>query len=225
MDDKLLEIQERIAKAARAAGREPEDIQLIGVSKTVDVERINAMIDRGLARIGENRVQELLSKLPELHPVEVHLIGQLQSNKVHQIVDKVALIHSLDRLSLMEEIQRQAAKRGIVTPVLIEINIGREESKGGLMEEELPAFLDRVVDCPNLEVRGLMCIAPLVADPETARPYFARMRELAEKIRSQRDSRIQMVHLSMGMSHDFEAAIQEGATMVRVGRALFGARA
>jgi PLP dependent protein len=205
-------VRERIAAAARRAGRAPEDVTLIGASKTVDAARIAAALDAGLGDVGENRAQELLAKAPELatrpHPPTWHFVGQLQRNKVASLVPWVACWHSVDRLPLGEAIARRAPG----ARVLVEVNLGEEASKGGCAPGDTPALVDALRELP-LEVDGLMTVVPQQGEP---RGWFAALRDLAVSL--------QLPELSMGMSGDFEAAIEEGATMVRVGRAIFGAR-
>lgn len=213
--------RERIDEAsARWGGAE-----ICGVSKTVDPETINLAWEGGIRTLGENRVQELLGKLDRLDPrFQVHLIGQLQTNKVHKIIGKVAMIQSLDRDALAEEISRRAAAAGIEMPVLVQVNIGREPQKAGIDEEELLPFLKRAAQLPGLRVEGLMAIMPIADDPEDVRPLFRRMREWFDRLRDMDLPGVSMNTLSMGMSDDCVVAAQEGATMVRLGRALFGAR-
>jgi hypothetical protein len=179
----------------------------------------------GQRLFGENYVQEFLAKVDVVTaPVEWHFIGHLQSNKVKQLAGKVALIHSLDRFSLGEEIDRQWGRLGETAEVLIEVNLGGEASKGGVVEGEVLPLLDRLATLPHLAVRGLMLLPPYLDDPEAVRPYFSRLRELAEQIEDLGLPGVAMTELSMGMSHDFAVAIEEGATLVRVGTAIFGER-
>ena len=215
------EWRERVAEAsARWGGAE-----ICGVSKTIDPETINMAWDGGIRTLGENRVQELLGKLDRLNPdFKLHLIGQLQTNKVKYIIDKVDMIQSLDREALADEIQRRAAAAGVVMPVLVQVNIAREPQKAGIDEDELEAFVRRLSGMDGLRVEGLMAIMPFVDDPETVRPYFRRMREWFERLRDMDIPNVRMNTLSMGMSGDCLVACQEGATMVRLGRALFGER-
>jgi pyridoxal phosphate enzyme (YggS family) len=205
-------VRERIARAAGRARRDPDDVTLIGASKTVDVARIAAALDAGLGDIGENRAQELLAKAPELGaravPPTWHFVGQLQRNKVASLVPWVAWWHSVDRLLLGEAIARRAPG----ARVLVEVNLGEEASKGGCVPADAPALVDALRDL-ELDVAGLMTVVPQHGDP---RGWFAALRELGVSL--------QLTELSMGMSGDFEAAVEEGATMVRVGRAIFGAR-
>ena len=199
--------------------------QICGVSKTVDPDTINLAWDGGIRVLGENRVQEILGKIDRLNPdFEIHLIGRLQTNKVKAIIDKVAMIQSVDRDALAEEISRRALAVGRVMPVLVQVNIAREEQKAGVDEDELIAFLNRLAALPGLHVKGLMAIMPIAEDPEEVRPYFRRMRQWFDRLKEMKIPGMEMEILSMGMSDDCIVAAEEGATMVRLGRALFGAR-
>ena len=215
-------VQDKIANAAVRANRDPEEIRLIAVTKTVDVDRIREVLAAGVKRIGENRVQELLTKLPELEPVEAHLIGQLQSNKARAVVGKVSCIHSVDRVSLAREIERCAAQHDLVQTVLLEVNIGLDPAKGGVLPDELPQLIEAVLGMQHLRLRGLMTVPPICL-ADQARGYFASLRELRDKM-AIRFPEAQLVELSMGMSADYPEAVMEGATMVRVGTAIFGKR-
>lgn len=214
---------ERIENAALRAGRDPKEVKLIAVSKTVDVARINELILAGGQRIGENRVQELLVKQDDLLPVEVHLIGQLQSNKVRQIMGRVTLIHSLDRLPLARELQKNAEKAGCAADCLVQVNLADERGKGGVGREELFDFLWQVDALPDVRVRGLMCVPPVSTGAEAAK-YFEQLRNLARQASEKMYKSCIFHELSMGMSGDFEEAIAQGATFVRLGSAVFGQR-
>ena len=218
-------VRENIQTACQQAGRNIEQVRLIAVTKFVDTERIAQAVSAGIREVGENRPQEFVSKLEffEENGLVPHLIGQLQTNKVKYVIGKAALIHSLDRIELAKEISRLAQKRQLVQEVLVEVNIGEEPQKAGVLPGELPAFLDMVSALPGIQVKGLMCIPPNVGEGGV-RPYFARMRQLFEELSSSAPDGVHMQELSMGMSGDYKAAILEGATMVRVGTALFGAR-
>ena len=217
----IAEWRERIGEASAIWG----GAEICGVSKTVDPETINMAWDGGIRTLGENRVQELVGKLDRLNPAfEIHLIGQLQTNKVKTAIDKVAMIQSLDREALALEISRRAVAAGRVMPVLVQVNIAREPQKAGIDEELLLPFLQQCAQLPGLRVEGLMAIMPIADDPEDVRPYFRRMREWFDRLRDMDLPGVQMRTLSMGMSDDAVVAAQEGATMVRLGRALFGAR-
>lgn len=213
--------RERIGDASAKWG----GAQICAVTKTQDAETINCVWDAGIRTIGENRVQELMDKRDGLNPnFEVQLIGTLQTNKVKYIADWVDMVQSLDRDALAVELSRRAAARGRMLPVLVQVNIAREPQKGGIDEAELEAFVRRCASLPGIRVRGLMAIMPLTDDPESLRPYFRRMRAWFERLRDAGIENTSMDTLSMGMSGDCIVAAQEGATMVRLGRALFGAR-
>jgi pyridoxal phosphate enzyme (YggS family) len=223
--DNLNAVRERIAKAAARVGRDPESITLVAVTKTVPVERIRAAIAAGQRVFGENRVQEAQDKIQALgRDVEWHLIGHLQRNKVRFVYDLFDLIHSVDGLPLAQDINRRAAQHGIIMPILVQVNIGDESTKTGVALSDTLSLVRAVATLPHVALRGLMCIPPAAEDPEEARPYFAQVRALAEQIDQAHVPNVSMVDLSMGMSHDYEVAIEEGATMVRVGSAIFGAR-
>lgn len=221
---RLEEVEEKIRKACERSQRKPEDVLLLGASKSVQPLKIKEYYQCGLSVFGENRVQEFLRKYEELKDLNInwHFIGRLQSNKVKYIIDKVSLIHSLDRESLAHEINKRARALGKIQEVLIEVNVGNEDSKGGLNLEDLFGFYERVLTFKNLKVVGLMCIPPYREDPNQVRPYFERLRKLKEKL--EWEFSVKLNHLSMGMSHDFEVAIEEGATIVRIGTLLFGKR-
>lgn len=225
--DNLAKIEEEIANACAAAGRRREEVTLMAVTKTVDAQRINTAIEAGVSCIGENRVQEYLSKKDDLmlSNVSCHLIGHLQTNKVRQIVGKVDMIQSVDSLRLAEEINRQSEKLGICTETLVEVNIGGEESKSGVAAERLTELLEQISVLPFVRVKGLMCIPP-ISDSETVRrQYFSQMNKLFIDIQAKNMDNMSMDILSMGMSADYREAICEGSTLVRVGTALFGRRA
>ena len=213
--------QEKVAEASAKWG----GAEICGVSKTIDPETINMAWEGGIRTLGENRVQELMGKIDRLNPdYKLHLIGQLQTNKVKYIIDKVDMIQSVDREALADEIDRRALAAGVVMPVLVQVNIAREPQKAGIDEELLEAFVRRLADMRGLRVEGLMAIMPIADDPEAVRPYFRRMREWFDRLRDMDIPGIRMNTLSMGMSDDCLVACQEGATMVRLGRALFGER-
>lgn len=223
--DRLQQVLENIARAAEKSGRRPEDVQLVAVTKTMPVPVIKEAIGLGVTRIGENKVQEIREKYDQIdEDVEWHMIGHLQSNKVKYILDKVALIHSLDRMSLAWELEKKAAKKGVQVPVLVQVNVAEEESKFGLRVPEVLPFLEKLADFPHIAVRGLMTMAPYVSDPEQTRPVFSGLRELRDKIAAQKYEHVRMEILSMGMTNDYQVAIEEGATMVRIGSAIFGER-
>lgn len=218
-------INDRIRCAALQAGRDPASVRLVAVSKTKPAAAVDEAARAGQLLFGENYVQELVAKAREVvQPVEWHFIGHLQSNKVRQIAGLVTMIHSVDRLSLAEEIDRQWGKLGRECPVLVEVNIACEATKCGTSTTELFDLVRRVAALPHLRVRGLMTMPPFFDDPEGARPYFRELRRLAAEIAAAGIPRVEMTELSMGMSGDFEVAIAEGATLVRVGSAIFGER-
>jgi PLP dependent protein len=222
---RLQQIHDRIDAAAAQAGRAPADVRLVAVSKTRPAAEVSAAFQAGQVIFGENYVQELNAKAPLVQePVEWHFIGHLQSNKVRQIAGLVIMIHSVDRLSLAEEINRQWAKLGKVCDVLVQVNIAGETTKSGTTEAGALELVRMISALPNLAVRGLMTMPPFFDDPEAARPYFHELKRLAGLIASKGIPGVEMKELSMGMSGDFEAAIQEGATLVRVGTAIFGER-
>ena len=214
----LARVRERIARAAERAGRRADDVVLIGVSKTVEVERIRSAVAAGVKALGENRVQEAKAKIAELgRPAAWHLIGHLQTNKVKDALELFDVIHSLDRLELAHELERRATARGQAVETLLQVNVAAEASKGGVAPDAVGETLDVIGKLPHVHVSGLMTIPPEVERPEESRPWFRRLRELGE--------RHGLRQLSMGMSGDFEIAVEEGATMVRVGTAIFGPRA
>ena len=223
--ENLNEVKERISKACKRGNRDINEVTLIAVSKTKPLSDIEDMINLGVREFGENRVQELVDKQENISiPVNWHLIGHLQTNKVKQIVDKVTLIHSVDSIKLAKEIQKEAAKKDITVSVLVEVNIGNEESKFGLPKDKVMDFIEEIATYDHIRVEGLMCIAPFVDNPEDNRICFKNMKQLSLDITSKNIDNINMNVLSMGMTNDYEVAIEEGSTMVRVGTGLFGAR-
>ncbi|HET6961927.1 MAG TPA: YggS family pyridoxal phosphate-dependent enzyme [Terriglobia bacterium] len=219
-------VLDSIERAAQKAGRPGNSVKLVAVSKTIGVESIRQAVAAGAMALGENKVQEASSKRPLLGelPVEWHLIGSLQKNKANRAAEIFDWIESLDDFELASKLDRACERLNKRIPVLIQVNVGREASKSGIAEEEAADFAGRISAFRHLEVRGLMAIPPYTEDPEESRPHFVRLRETAERIESQRLTGISMKELSMGMSHDFPVAIEEGATMVRVGTAIFGPR-
>lgn len=214
--------QERIGNAA---AKWNDGCEICAVTKTVDVETINLAHAAGIRTIGENRVQELMTKIDTLHPeYKIHLIGQLQTNKVRPIIGRVAMVQSLDRDALAVELSKRAVQADTVVPALVQVNIAREPQKSGIDEDELVPFLKRCAELPGIRIEGLMSIMPFVDDPETIRPYFRMMRAWFDRLRDDNLPGVHMNVLSMGMSGDCLVAAEEGATMVRLGRALFGAR-
>jgi hypothetical protein len=220
----LAAVQERIADAARRAGRREDAVLLVAVSKTIEVERVRAAIEAGVPALGENRVQEAREKIAAIgRPRPWHLIGHLQTNKVKDALECFDLIHSVDRLPLAEAISRRATEAGRRADVLVQINVGEEEQKGGVPAAELRPALEAMAALPGLRLRGLMAIPPLPRDPEDSRPYYRTMRKLLDDARGW-GLGAELAELSMGMSGDFEVGIEEGATIVRVGTAIFGPR-
>lgn len=221
----LAKVMERVRDAARRVGRDQRGIVVVGATKAVDVDRIRAAIAAGLTDIGENYIQEALRKYEIIgDAVRWHFIGHLQTNKAKHVIQFCDLIQSLDRLSLAEELNKRAAQLGRTIDVLVEVNIGQEETKFGVPPDEVVEFIRTAAKFEWIRVRGLMCIPPYKPDPEDVRPYFRRMRELYEQVERAKINRVCMDYLSMGMSNDFEVAIEEGANMVRIGTAIFGPR-
>jgi pyridoxal phosphate enzyme (YggS family) len=221
----ILKVRSEIAAAAVRAGRDPDGIRLVAVSKTIPAAAVREAVPAGQLIFGENYVQELIAKAAEVsEPVEWHFIGHLQSNKVRQIAGIVTMIHSVDRLSLAEEIDRQWGKLGKCCDILIQVNVSGEVTKSGTTATSAVELVRSIAQLTNLRVRGLMTMPPFFDDPEGARPYFKELRELATVIAAEMIPVIDMNQLSMGMSGDFEVAIEEGATLVRIGTAIFGER-
>ena len=214
----------KIAEAAKKSGREEKDITLIAVTKTHSPEEINEAINCGVTDIGENKVQEIVEKYDRVNPVRWHLIGHLQTNKVKYIIDKVYMIHSVDSVHLMEEIDRQAKKHGIVMKILIQVNISGEETKFGIRPDEIDTMLEAAEGFSNIKVCGLMTILPKVNNSVSLRLHFVNIRRIYIDISEKKYNNISMQYLSMGMSGDFETAIEEGSNLVRIGRAIFGER-
>lgn len=218
-------VKERIKKAAERSGRMTDDITIIAVTKTVDVEHIKAAVDYGIKNLGENRVQELTAKYPYIsNDVRWHMIGRLQTNKVKYIIDKVSLIHSVDSIKLLKEIDKRSEITNRMMDILIEVNVAGEASKGGVAVEDVIDFVKQSAAFENISIKGLMTVALQADDPEIVRPYFTQMKELSCKIEKLGLGNVEMKYLSMGMSGDFEVAIEEGSNMVRIGTAIFGER-
>ena len=223
--DNIAYTRKNIETSAARAKRKAEDVTLIAVSKTKPVEMLKEAYDEGIRDFGENKVQEIMDKYDRLpDDIRWHMIGHLQTNKVKYIADKVYMIHSVDSLKLACEISRQAVKAGREIPILIEINIASEESKFGVSTDEAEDLIRQISPLPGIKVCGLMAVAPFVTDPEENRVYFARLRQLSVDITSKNIDNISMGVLSMGMTGDYEVAIEEGASYVRVGTGIFGAR-
>ena len=224
--ENVISVKERIRAAAVSAGRDPEEVRLVAATKMNDADRVREAIAAGVEICGENRVQELTEKNAQgaYEGSELHFIGHLQKNKVKYLVGTVKLIHSVDDLELAQVISRRALSLGVVQDVLLEVNIGAEEAKSGFSPEELRKIMPEMAALSGIRVRGLMAIPPICADQEENRPYFCRMKQLFIDIGAEKYDNVSMDFLSMGMSADFEAAVQEGANLVRVGTGIFGAR-
>lgn len=225
LSENLREVEEKIAKACQRSGRDPKEVTLIAVSKTKPVEMLQEAYDAGARNFGENKVQEIVDKYDQLpQDIRWHMIGHLQRNKVKYIVDKVEMIHSVDSLRLAEAIDKEAKKKEVTVPILIEVNVAEEESKFGLSLEEVTAMAEDISKLTNLQIKGLMTVAPFVEDPEENRKVFRSLKKLSVDIAAKNINNVTMSVLSMGMTNDYEVAVEEGATMVRVGTAIFGAR-
>ena len=220
--ENIRNIKERVDNSAKKSGRSIDDITIVAVSKTVNADAVVQAKEAGMMHFGENRVQEFLKKREVIgDEVNWHIIGPLQRNKVKYILDGVTLLHSLDRLSLAEELEKQCANKGIVLDALVQINIGKEPTKSGVFEEDLEDFLEKLSVLRNVRIKGLMAIPPFAFEPDDNREYFKRMKDLYERFKKTSDG---FEYLSMGMSGDFGVAIEEGANVVRIGTAVFGAR-
>lgn len=223
--DNLKKVEENICKACTKAGRDRSEVTLIAVSKTKPVEMLEIVYEQGARNFGENKVQELCDKI-EVLPADIrwHMIGHLQTNKVKYIVGKTALIHSVDSLHLAEEIEKQAAKKNVQVSVLVEVNIAEEDSKFGIHKDEAIELVRQISKLPHIQIEGLMTIAPFVENAEDNRLFFRQINELSVDIKEQNIDNVRMDVLSMGMTGDYMVAIEEGATMVRVGTGIFGER-
>lgn len=226
VEDNYKSVKARVEESAIKAGRNPRDVRLMAVTKTVESVYINRVLDLGADLIGENRVQEFLGKKDELHldGVEKHLIGHLQTNKVKQIVGEVDMIESVDSVKLAKEINRVSANKGLISNVLVEVNVGKEESKSGIFIEQLEELLLEIAQMKSIKVKGLMTIPPICDDEKQLNEYFGTMYQSFIDIKSKKLDNIDMDVLSMGMSGDFESAVANGSNIVRVGSAIFGAR-
>lgn len=224
--DNLMYIQEQIANACAAAGRPEGEVTLMGVTKTVDAARVQAALDAGIRHMGENRVQEYMEKKEalDLSSVTTHLIGHLQTNKVARIVGEVDMIQSVDSERIARAIDKESAKKGVVTDVLVEVNIGHDAAKTGLPPEQLEPLLYQMAEMPHLRVQGLMTVPPVLTTESDKRKVFLNMHKLFIDIKAKKIDNINMHILSMGMSGDYREAVLEGSTMVRIGSALFGER-
>ena len=225
LKDNYEAVKNNIEQACMRSNRDLSEVTLIAVSKTKPVPMLQEIYDAGARDFGENKVQELCQKYEELpQDIRWHMIGHLQRNKVKQVVGKAALIHSVDSYRLAQEISLQAQKQNITVPILIEVNIAKEESKFGIAKEDTIQLVEEIAELPNLTIQGLMTIAPFVDDPEDNRLYFREIKQLSVDIKNKNIDNVTMDILSMGMTGDFEVAIEEGATMVRVGTGIFGKR-
>lgn len=223
--DNVAKVEARIQAACERAGRKREEVTLIAVSKTKPVSDIYQVMETGIVDYGENKVQELCDKIETIQePLNWHMIGHLQRNKVKYIVDKVRLIHSVDSLRLAEQISQEACKKNVDVDILIEVNVAEEESKFGLSTVEVIELIKSVAKLENVHIKGLMTVAPFTEQPEDNRPYFRNLKQLAVDIARENIDNVTMNVLSMGMTGDYEVAIEEGATMVRVGTGIFGER-
>ena len=223
LKENLAEVQSRVEQACKRAGRDVAEVTLIAVSKTKPVTDLQEIYNAGVRDFGENKVQEMCDKMEKMpKDINWHMIGHLQRNKVKYIVGNVALIHSVDSYRLAEEINIQAKKKGIVVPILVEVNIADETTKFGVSKEDAMELVRQIASLDALFIKGLMTIAPYVVDPEENRAYFRKIKELSVDIDNQNIDNVSMDILSMGMTGDFEVAIEEGATMVRVGTGIFG---
>ena len=225
LKDNFETVEKNVANACARAGRDRSEVTLIAVSKTKPVEMLREVYDAGARDFGENKVQEICEKYDKLpSDIKWHMIGHLQRNKVKQVIDKVTLIHSVDSYRLAQEISVQAQKKGLSIPILIEVNIAGEESKFGISADDTIQLVEEIAALPNLKIQGLMTIAPYVVDAEENRLYFRQIKQLSVDIKNKNIDNVSMDILSMGMTGDYEVAIEEGATMVRVGTGIFGAR-
>lgn len=225
LNEQVKEVQTQIQAACARSGRNPAEVTLVAVSKTKPVEMLQEVYDTGVRVFGENYVQELVDKIPALpQDIQWHMIGHLQRNKVKYIVGQVAMIHSVDSLRLAEEISKEACKKNICVDILVEINVAMEESKFGIPMEDAACVIQKMAVLPGIRIRGLMTSAPFVENPEENRKYFRQLRQLCVDINDKNIDNVHMDVLSMGMTNDYVVAVEEGATMVRVGTAIFGAR-
>lgn len=225
INDNIKKISQDIKDICAATGRDPGSITLIAVTKTIDADRINYAVKCGIGNIGENKVQEIISKYESIDKnVKWHLIGHLQTNKVKYIIDKVALIHSVDSINLAQEISKRAEKLNLVKDVLVQVNVAKEETKFGIDYEDIDSFIGEISSCKGIRVKGLMTIAPNVLDPEEVRPVFRKLREKFDMLDKAGILNVEMKYLSMGMTNDYKVALEEGSNMVRIGTGIFGKR-
>lgn len=225
IENNIIMIKENIAQALKKSKRESEKVELIAVTKTVDIDRINNSIRLGILDIGENKVQELESKYDIIgNEVNYHMIGHLQTNKVRNIIGKTKLIHSLDRISLAKELDKRSKTNNIITEVLLQVNVAEEESKFGLKVNEVLYFIESILEFENIKIRGLMTIAPFTNDEIKLRKVFRTLFNLKDDIISRNYNNLSMDYLSMGMTNDYKIAIEEGSNIVRIGSGIFGNR-
>ena len=223
--DHLNEVRENIQKACEKAGRSPQEVTLIAVSKTKPLFMLEEAYEAGARDFGENKVQEILEKHPKMpEDARFHMIGHLQRNKVKQVLPHAVLIHSVDSYRLAEQISQEAGKLGIIAKILLEVNVAKEESKFGMMPEDVEEMAGQIAALPHLQIEGLMTIAPFVDDPEKNRPVFRKLYQLSVDIKKKNIDNVNMGVLSMGMTGDYQVAVEEGSTMIRVGTGIFGAR-
>ncbi len=225
LKENLTAVEERIKEACIRSGRSVDEVKLIAVSKTKPVPMLQEVYDAGMRDFGENKPQEIRDKYPQLpEDIRWHMIGNLQKNKIKYVIERACMIHSVDSVSLAEAVSQEAAKRGKIMPVLVEVNIAGELTKGGLMPEDTEAFIREISVFPNIRIEGLMTVAPFTDDAEENRKHFQVLRKLLVDINGKNIDNVTMHELSMGMTGDYEVAIEEGATMVRVGTGIFGER-
>ena len=223
--DHLNEVRENIQKACEKAGRSPQEVTLIAVSKTKPLFMLEEAYEAGARDFGENKVQEILEKHPKMpEDARFHMIGHLQRNKVKQVLPHAVLIHSVDSYRLAEQISQEAGKLGITAKILLEVNVAKEESKFGMMPEDVEEMAGQIAALPHLQIEGLMTIAPFVDDPEKNRPVFRKLYQLSVDIKKKNIDNVNMGVLSMGMTGDYQVAVEEGSTIIRVGTGIFGAR-
>lgn len=223
--ENLGEVRENIRKACKKAGRNVEDVTLIAVSKTKPLSMLEEAYEAGARDFGENKVQEIIEKRPAMpEDARFHMIGHLQRNKVKQVLPHTVLIHSVDSIRLAEQIDQEAKKLGITAKILLEVNVAKEESKFGIMPEDVFEMVEQIAAFSHLRIEGLMTIAPFVEDPEENRPVFRKLYQLSVDIKKKNIDNVGMSVLSMGMTGDYQVAVEEGATMIRVGTGIFGAR-
>ncbi len=223
--ENIRQVLENVERACKKANRSPDSVKLVAVSKTKPNEILYEAYDTGIREFGENYVQELCDKIETMPPdINWHMIGHLQRNKVKYIVGRVAMIHSVDSLRLAEEISKEAVKKGCVVDILVEVNVAEEDSKFGIKVENAPAVIEEMSKLPGIKVKGLMTSAPYVTEPEDNRIFFEKLRKLSVDIKDKNIDNINMDELSMGMTNDYTVAVEEGATIIRVGTAIFGER-